>query len=97
LLFVPIIKGRKAGRKPPWGMKNAECKVQNAELTGCFTHSNYNLYICINRKRNGKAVPLCVYQETCTATTTRRPLSRVYSQVDRVISLSPYWGVMPVS
>ena len=31
------------------------------------------------------------------ATTTRRPFSRVYSQVDRVISLSPNLGVSPVS
>ena len=30
-------------------------------------------------------------------TTTRRPLSRVYSQVDRHTSLSPYSAVRPVS
>ena len=32
-----------------------------------------------------------------TAATTSRPLSRVYSQVDRHSSLSPYLGVTPVS
>ena len=32
-----------------------------------------------------------------TAATTSRPLSRVYSQVDRHSNLSPYLGVTPVS
>ena len=31
------------------------------------------------------------------ATTTNRPLSTWYEQVTRVISLSPYWAVTPVS
>lgn len=44
-----------------------------------------------------EASVLRIYQVIRTAATTRRPLSRVYSQVDRQISLSPYWGVMPVS
>ena len=40
-----------------------------------------------------------ICQAIRTADTTRRPLPPpwVYSQVDRVMSLSPYLGVMPVS
>ena len=32
-----------------------------------------------------------------TATTTKRPSSKVYSQVDKVTNLSPYSGTIPVS
>ena len=50
-------------------------------------------------QKTAQSVALCavMIQEIRLATTTKRPLFSVYSQVDRVSSLSPYSAVRPVS
>lgn len=46
---------------------------------------------------NGQLSICAEVQLMRTAATTKRPLVRVYSQVDRQMILSPYLGVIPVS
>lgn len=84
--FIPPFA---AGKRPAW-------RQAGLWFPGRFPAALREKDIPAGRYRRGY---LWICQAIRTADTTRRPLPPpwVYSQVDRVMSLSPYLGVMPVS
>lgn len=92
---VPWCKKKAKHRRITAGMAKKPCRPYSFQI---FPRQSFGLsysFLRIHRifpARTGKRG-----QETRLATTTRRPFSWVYSQVDRVMSISPYSASTPVS